>query len=299
VRGWARSGPPEEVPLAIGMDQRSERSAGGGTTGPRPPGTAGPLLIAPRRPVVPTELLGIVVAVGLHVGIMGALVKVNPRAWVNRLPQTVEMEVIEQPPPPPPVVEEPKPPPPPPPKVVVRRVVAKPPPEPLPPPPPNEEPPPTPPPEPAPPVFGVTMDSVVTGDSAVAVPVGSTLMTKDRTQGRPGPAAPSTVTEAPSFAPVAETSIGEFPRTIHEEKGDSYYPPEARRMGLEGQVVLRVGIDRRGSIRAVRVIKKAGYGFDEAASRAMWKFKFTPARTREGEAVDFLITYTYTFRAER
>jgi len=107
------------------------------------------------------------------------------------------------------------------------------------------------------------------------------------------------VAEAPSFAPAAETSIGEFPRTIHEEKGDGYYPTDARRMGLEGQVVLRVGIDRRGNIRSVRVIRRAGYGFDEAATRALWKFRFTPARTREGEAVDFLITYTYTFRAER
>jgi TonB family protein len=130
--------------------------------------------------------------------------------------------------------------------------------------------------------------------------VGNTLMTKDRTPGKPTAAAPAAVTEGPPvFAPVAETSIGEFPRTLHEEKGDSYYPGEARRMGLEGQVLLRVGIDRHGAIRSVRVIKKAGYGFDDAAVRAMWKFKFTPARTREGEPVDFLITYTYTFRAER
>jgi hypothetical protein len=49
----------------------------------------------------------------------------------------------------------------------------------------------------------------------------------------------------------------------------------------------------------VRVIKKAGYGFDEVATQAMWKFKFTPARTREGVPVDFLITYRYIFRAER
>jgi protein TonB len=107
------------------------------------------------------------------------------------------------------------------------------------------------------------------------------------------------VSEAPAFAPVAETSIAEFPVRLYEEKGDSYYPSEARRMGLEGNVVLRVGIDRHGAVRSVRVIKKAGYGFDEQASRAMWKFKWKPARTREGEAVDILITYTYSFQANR
>jgi protein TonB len=250
-----------------------------------------------HRPAVPAGLVGFVVGLAVHGAVVVGLARLGPLTIAHR-PQTVEMEVVERPPPPPPVVEEPKPPPPapPPPRVVVHRVVVK---ATPPPPPPNQEPPPTPPPEPAPPVFGVTMDSVVTGDSAVAVPVGSTLMTKDRTPGRPTTPTPAVVTEAPSFAPVAETSIGEFPRTIHEEKGDSYYPPEARRMGLEGQVVLRVGIDRNGAIRTVRPIKRAGYGFDEAATRALWKFKFSPARTRDGQPVDILITYTYTFRAER
>jgi TonB family protein len=130
----------------------------------------------------------------------------------------------------------------------------------------------------------------------VAVPVGSTLMTKDRTPGKPGPPGPAVADGPPAFAPVTEGSIGEFPRLVQEVKE---FPAEAQRLGLEGQVVLRVGIDRRGAIRSVRVIKKAGYGFDEAASRAMWKFRFTPARTRDGQPVDFLITYTYTFRAER
>jgi hypothetical protein len=60
-----------------------------------------------------------------------------------------------------------------------------------------------------------------------------------------------------------------------------------------------VGIDRRGAVRTVRVIKKGGFGFDAVAIRGMWTFKFKPARTREGVPVDFLITYRYVFRAPR
>ena len=56
---------------------------------------------------------------------------------------------------------------------------------------------------------------------------------------------------------------------------------------------MRVGIDRSGAIRSVRVIKQAGYGFDEAAVKAMWKFKFSPGQTNDGQPVDCLITYTY------
>ena len=88
----------------------------------------------------------------------------------------------------------------------------------------------------------------------------------------------------------------EMPHATYQEKSTQYYPRDALRMGMEGHVTLRVEIDRRGKIHGVRVIKKAGYGFDEAAVRMMWKFKFTPARTRDGQPVDFLLTWGITFR---
>jgi protein TonB len=249
------------------------------------------------------ELVALVAAVALHLAVALPLGHLHPSDWKAR-PQTVELEVIEKqpPPPPPPPPEEPKPPPPEPPRPrpVVRKVTVKPVDEA--PPPPNREPPPTPPPDepPPPPAFGVTMDSVVTGNSSVAVPVGSSVATRDHTPGKPGPPPPAVEGPDPnSFAPVPETSIGEFPRILYEYNRAQDYPPEARRMGIEGKVVLRVGLDRRGAIRSVRVIKKAGYGFDEVATAAMWKFKFSPARTRDGTAVDFLITYQYSFHLDR
>ncbi len=241
-------------------------------------------------------LWGALAAVAVHAALGATLASVSPRSWQTR-PSTVELEVVETPPP---VIEEqepkPEPPAPPRPRVVVQRFLPKPPPvTAL--PPPNQEPPPTPPPEQAPPTFGVSLDSTVTGDSSVAVPIGNTVATTDRTPRKPGPvAALPAAPEAPSFSPVSEAYVAEFPKVVTDIKAD--YPDEARRLGFEGQVLMRVGIDRKGSVRTVRVIKKAGYGMDEAATRAMWKFKFTPARTRDGEAVDFQITYTYTFRAE-
>src|SRR4051794_14187398 len=137
------------------------RDGGGraGTAGPPPLESAQSLAFTPRREGVPPELLGLVIGLGLHAAVLGGLARIHPGAWTNRIPQNVEMEVVEKPPPPLPVIEEPKPEPPPPPKPGVgRRVVAK---APAPPPPPNQEPPPTPPPDepPPPPTFGVTMDS--------------------------------------------------------------------------------------------------------------------------------------------
>jgi protein TonB len=210
----------------------------------------------------------------------------------------VELAVLEPPPPPPPpVVEEPKPEPPAPPRprVVVRRMAATPPPE-APPPPPNQEQPPTPPPEPAPPTFGVTLDSTVTGDSAVAVPVGNTLATPDHTPRKPGPVTPlPAAPEAPSFSPVSEAYVAQVAQVLNEVRAD--YPLQARRLNVDGEVLLKVGIDRKGVVRTVRVIKKVGYGLDEAAVQAMWKFRFSPARMQNGEPVDVQITYKYRFHA--
>jgi protein TonB len=242
-------------------------------------------------------LVGGAAALLLHAGLGASLSGVNPRDWVNQR-QNVEMEVVETPPPPPPAPpppEAPEPPPPPPkqPRVVMRRVNQTPPPE-APRPPPSETPP-EPPKETAPPTFGVTVESTVTGDSAMAVPVGDTVGTNDRTPRKPAPQPASQ--GPPVFAPVPESYIAEYPKLLKEVKEEG--PPETRRLGLEGSVGLRVAIDRNGNIRWVKVSKPAGYGFDEVATRALYKFKFSPARTNDGKAVDFVIPYKYTFTADK
>lgn len=85
------------------------------------------------------------------------------------------------------------------------------------------------------------------------------------------------------------------PRPIHEVRSASLYPHVARQLGIEGTVKLSVGTDESGSVTTVAVIRPAGHGFDEAATKALRAFRFSPARTRDGRAVPFLFTYTYVF----
>jgi protein TonB len=148
--------------------------------------------------------------------------------------------------------------------------------------------------ETAQPVFGVTEDSVVEGESPVAVPVGNTLMTEDRTPAKAPPQPLPPAPPPPAFAPVDEDSVSEFPEV--SVKPEPVYPETARRMGIGGKVRLRVGIDRKGKVRSVRVIGKAGYGMDEEALRAMWLGKFKPARRADGTPVDLVITYNIVFQ---
>jgi TonB family protein len=57
------------------------------------------------------------------------------------------------------------------------------------------------------------------------------------------------------------------------------YPPEARRAGLEGVVRLRLLIGVSGSVTELRVLKSSGHEIlDEAALRAVRKWRFSPAR---------------------
>lgn len=238
-------------------------------------------------------LWGAVVAIALHVLVAFAFMLVPQRGLHSERPSTVEVDVV------PPKPAEPLPPPPdppaPPPDIAPRPVVRK-----LSlhaklPPMPNQEVKPAPATEePVKPVFGVTQDSVVAGESPVAVPVGNTLMTKDRTLAKapppPLPAAPP----PPAFAPVDEESVAEFPEAY--VKPEPEYPEIARRMGIGGKVLVKLGIDRKGFVKSVRVLKKAGYGMDEEAVKVAWHYRFKPARRADGEAVDFVITYSFSFQ---
>lgn len=55
------------------------------------------------------------------------------------------------------------------------------------------------------------------------------------------------------------------------------YPMMARRLGKEGQVLLRLTIDEKGNLSEVEVIEHGGYGFTESAVEAVKKSSFLPA----------------------
>lgn len=235
--------------------------------------------------------VGPAVALALHATIAAAVLTIDPARFRTETP--IEMEVEDKPLPPPEIKPAPEPPPPPPerPRLAIRRAPTIPPPQAAPPP---EAPPKT---AEAPPVFGVSMDSVVAGDGpGMAVPVGNTLMAKP---GKPAPHAgngtATDATESHPFTPVAEMYVAKMPEVLHEVKGDENYPAEAKRMGIEGVVTLKIDIDEKGNIVSVRIVERAGHGFDEAALKAMRQFKFSPALASDGRPVPFRILYKYRF----
>jgi len=65
------------------------------------------------------------------------------------------------------------------------------------------------------------------------------------------------------------------------------YTDEARKMNIEGEVLLEVMFAANGELHVNRVVRGLGHGLDEAAIGATNKIKFKPAQ-RNGSAVDSL-----------
>ena len=60
---------------------------------------------------------------------------------------------------------------------------------------------------------------------------------------------------------------------------------EARRLAIEGEVLIEVVFSTSGQVRVVRMVKGLGHGLDEAAVTAASQMRFKPA-LRMGTPVD-------------
>lgn len=78
-------------------------------------------------------------------------------------------------------------------------------------------------------------------------------------------------------------------------KPDPVYTREARRVGVQGVVVLKVLLLGDGKLDRVRVVRRLPFGLTENAIRAACEIKFKPAM-KAGQPVAQWITVEYAFR---
>lgn len=245
-------------------------------------------------------LLSVLLSLVVHAVLLGLVSQLRADAAPKKR-DPMQMRVVEKQPPPPPVEVQPEPPPPPPPeppkpkpkKLEVPLEVKKP------------EAPPQPEPEvpKPPPVFSVDMSKTVsTGDgpAVLAVEGGGNMFADPKTKGDPN-AKQTTRTPPPSGRGVDPNGGGrvEPPRfKIPVSERTPPYPRQARRQGIQGQVVLRVCVGTSGEVSKVEVKKSLGFGCDEAASEwARTRWRFEPAR-QGGQPIPMCITAPVTFVLE-
>jgi TonB family protein len=99
-------------------------------------------------------------------------------------------------------------------------------------------------------------------------------------------------TEAPKKR--VETGPAQTPvEVLFKPKPD--YTDEARKMKIEGEVLVRILFTAAGQVRVLDIVRGLGHGLDETAVRAAQEIKFKPAQ-RDGQAVDSTATVHIVFQ---
>jgi TonB family protein len=94
--------------------------------------------------------------------------------------------------------------------------------------------------------------------------------------------------DAAPVQPARPKTAEVAPRIVSAEilsKPTPAYTDEARRLRVEGEVLLEVVLEASGHIRVVRVVRGLGHGLDESAIRAAEQISFKPAM-RDGQPAD-------------
>jgi len=73
------------------------------------------------------------------------------------------------------------------------------------------------------------------------------------------------------------------------------YTDEARRLSIEGDVVLEIVVTRDGRVGNVRVIRTLGAGLEQRAIEAVRQWRFGPAK-RQGQPVDVVVEVSVGFK---
>jgi periplasmic protein TonB len=102
--------------------------------------------------------------------------------------------------------------------------------------------------------------------------------------------------EAPAPPPVSVATIKK--RAL--PKGDygyidagKDYPQEARQLGIEGPIRVRLVVDANGKVAAAVLLNRLGHGLDELALARAKKIEFEPARDTDDKAVTSVVVWTF------
>jgi protein TonB len=138
-------------------------------------------------------------------------------------------------------------------------------------------------------VFGISPRSV-TSDQGEEVKAGNTVAkAPDQEQLKPGD---------PDMLPVPseEYLVTSMPELKSEVRVP--YPSEARRLGIQGAVIMNLLIDESGKVREVSLVEGPHAELNAAAMTAARGFQFTPAMIQQ-KPVAVRIRYVYRFVLER
>lgn len=106
------------------------------------------------------------------------------------------------------------------------------------------------------------------------------------------------VSQAPDLTAGKEESVVMAARPVYAPR--PLYPLIERRQGREGRVMLALFVDDSGRVSQAGVRESSGSeAFDQAALNAVKRWRFTPARDRDGRALSRWCTVRILFQMDR
>jgi protein TonB len=97
--------------------------------------------------------------------------------------------------------------------------------------------------------------------------------------------------------PFVAYEVAPQPLNLEEVKKMTTYPESAKRLGIEGTVFLKLGVDKSGKVRKVILVRSLYPALDKIAMDMAWLIEFSPAMQRD-QPVDVWISFPYTFTLE-
>jgi protein TonB len=102
-------------------------------------------------------------------------------------------------------------------------------------------------------------------------------------------------------APVVTTSVASIKTPAEAKEGFDYfdarksYPAEAKRLGVEGKLRVRLIVDARGKVTQAKLLGSLGHGLDELALARARAIEFEPAKDSDDKPVASVVVWTFTF----
>src|SRR5262249_15615173 len=71
------------------------------------------------------------------------------------------------------------------------------------------------------------------------------------------------------------------------------YPPEAKALGIEGVIKVRLLVDEHGKVRSTTLLNKLGHGLDEMALKRAAVIELEPAKDNNDQPVSSVVVWTF------
>jgi protein TonB len=97
------------------------------------------------------------------------------------------------------------------------------------------------------------------------------------------------------------TSVASIKTPAEAKDGFDYfdarksYPSEAKRLGIEGKLRVRLVVDAQGKVSQAKLLGSLGHGLDELALARARAIEFVPAKDSEDRPVASVVVWTFTF----